>query len=360
MCQLTLINNPKLLIPLLYENSLDNKDGVGIYSYDTKQVFKSEKQAVEVLTDVYKFLKENKSKIYLAHVRSASTNKTNIKAEFSHPFITDNYIVFHNGTFEGFNVNTETTDTLEFAKELSKNYSENIIEAFNKTYKTGKFALMIVDRNTDKIYVLRGETADLNFFRIKMGDENIVLINTLSSDVYHVIDIVNITKSLFTSDKSFIRIEETFQLEKNTAYEFINNQLVKIGEVKEAKKQPVTVYGSRYNFSESYDYNYAETYNINNLEFINKLKNMGLSLFEVDFLLKSLFNKNIYNVYNNNIYESLYNKISPYFDNRKKYIWNKIQNKSDMFVLDIYRKFNLKVPYFVNSIGDLEKCLKSI
>lgn len=371
MCQLTLINTknydliPKILLPLLYENSLSNKDGTGIYSYNTKAIFKSKKQATDILSDLYKFLLNNKSDTYLAHVRLASVNKSNITDEFSHPYNTDNYVVFHNGTFEHYNKIADSTDTLEFAKELSNNYNSDIIKAFNNVYKGGKYALFVVDKNTDKIYVIRGDTAKLYYFKLRIFNEEVTVINTDYFTFDKTIDYLSMFVSLFYH-KNIGEIIDNKELDKNTCYEFINGELVKIGDVKEEYKEVIVPKYNTTGYNSVYTSGYNTAYTNNNTTYTksidtsiaSKIKDdLKLTVFEVDLLLKRNYDVNIYHLINTDKLEELYLKLKPHYDRTKYIIWKSILRRSDEFILDIYRNNNLVVPYFMNSLEELRKCL---
>lgn len=373
MCQLTIINSlnnldlvPKILLPLLYENSMQNRDGTGIYSYDTNTIFKSKDTAADILPDLYKFLLNNKSNTYLAHVRLASVNKNKITDEFSHPFNTDNYIVFHNGTFDYYNKIADSTDTLEFAKELSNNYDKDIIKAFNNTYKGGKYALFVVDKNTNKIYVIRGNTAKLHYFKLRIFDNEVTVINTDYFTFDKTVDYLSMFVSLFYH-KDMGEIIDSKELDMNTCYEFnINNgELIKIGAVKEEYKEVVV---PNYNFTSNtaYTSGYNTVYKTNNttydksldIDIASKIKNdLKLTVFEVDLLLKKNYDLNIYHLVNTDKLKELYSKLKPHYSNEKYLVWKNILKRSDEFILDIYRNNNLVVPYFMNSLDDLKKCL---
>lgn len=359
MCQLTLINgknktlNKNFLKLLLYNNSLDNLDGTGLFSFDAKMFIKSKIPAFNWQNEIEKFLVEYPSKLIVAHVRSASTNKTKIEDKFAHPFKTDKYLVFHNGTFEKMTVSSDTTDTFEFAKLLTENYTGDIVKDFNNVYKGGKFALIIYDMELKKLFILRGATAFLHKTTIEINGEKLFLINTEENTIIRTINQLNLAGDLF-GIKNNIKIGNIELLDENSAFEFNpnKNELIKIGEVKETKSSVENVYGYNTIYGTGYDYSSSDPSPI-----INKLKSFGIT-FEIDLLLKENHDKLLSDYASTTILEDLYEKLKPFYSNEKAKIWKDILKKnSDLFLLDIYRKFKLTVPYFFNSTEQLKKCI---
>lgn len=367
MCQLTIVHskntdlNSKIIIPIAYNNSINNSDGTGIFSVDTNYYLKTKEPAYNYLRELYAFTKEHCSNTFVLHVRSASTNKTSIEDRFAHPYITDNYIVFHNGTFDGFAVDKDSTDTMLFAKKLSENYNKNIIEAFNKTYNGGKFALIIYDLNTKKLYVLKGETAPLYLYKVKILDENMTIINTQDNTLETTLNNMLLNIKLFSEHKENpVDILEKVDIEKNKAYEFNTNngKLQKIGEVKETIKRSVyqSVYNNVWNDNEFVThYNYSHTI-IDAV--LNSLSKMLLSPFELELILHKNYNKTFTSYIDTTILSKVNEELLKLFDTKKLELWKEIVKRNkDLFILDIYKKYSLKVPYFANREEDLIKCI---
>lgn len=356
MCQLTIINsnnyiiNKNFLNLLLYNNSLNNPDGTGVFSYNTKSIVKSKHPAYNLIDDLEEFLTKNKSNLYIAHVRKASTNRANINEKFAHPFNVNNYLVFHNGTFDKMPINADTTDTLEFAKLLDENYSGNIINDFNKVYKGGKFALIIYDKNKDKIFILKGDSANLYKFELAYNNTTINIINTEEETLLNTVNQLNIASKFFKI-KNDIKIINVEDIPKNTCYEYnINDgKLIKIGEIKEIKYAYTT-------FSVN-DTNTKFLPTTGRNTFLENLKELSLSL-EIDLLLHKNYGINLSSTLSSTYLEKLYLSLINYYSPDKYKIWKKVlKSNNNKFLLDIYKDFNLKVPYFMNSEEDLLKCI---
>lgn len=359
MCQLTLIagkNISRFLSQLLYVNSLSNEDGHGIYSYRNKLYYKSELPFYNNTKEVSKFLDENESDIYLCHVRAASTLKNKISAEFSHPIVTKNYVFFHNGTYSGY-YSSEKTDTMLFAEELDKEYTGNIIEDYKKVYKGGKFANLIVDRNTNKIYILRGDTAKLYKCLVKIGGEIVTIINTDINSLIHALNITNLT--LFNwGRKERIELIKYDLLEKDTAYEFNPDtyELTKIGSIEEKVYTTVVTYTRDDYYTRS-----SQTYsNASDKAIVNRIKNLGLTAFEMDIILQAYNQKTLRNYINLSDIEPVVRILEAYYLRAHRKVWEKILHRSGMFVLDVYKQYNLAIPYFMNSLEELKNVLSAL
>lgn len=184
MCMLTTVVSPsdkfsrEFLVLLLMLNSAANKDGTGIWSAKTS--WKTELAAIGTINlgeIAQHVLNDAKSKIYMGHVRAASTGIP-VTLENAHPFVSEmvGITLAHNGklipkekpSWLAIADIYKTSDSFVFLRELenkikSQGKNRDIIVAMQETMKifTGKFAFLIYDDIENNFYAVRGKSAKL-------------------------------------------------------------------------------------------------------------------------------------------------------------------------------------------------------
>ena len=224
MCMLTFIDFKdqdlaKLIIrPLTELNSLSNKDGFGYYLFSESRLIKTKKSASEWWPkNEDKFLESHENINGIYHVRLASTNKLNLKAEDSHPFCDGSLVLAHNGTLGIRSDFEKAYSDIVKSKKIDSEMFLNVLKEFwkstddkhdamknalNKFY--GSFAFLIHDLSSpDKLFIAKGKQKRLHFFVVYEGEEQVgVLLNTGSWELDFISNILIRYGKIYNRDLS--------------------------------------------------------------------------------------------------------------------------------------------------------------
>jgi predicted glutamine amidotransferase len=281
MCQLTLVNvnqrelAKQLLTLLLINNTKnDHHDGVGMTYHISKDGQPSRYRRVH-LTPPYRQLNfyDTFTNVELlpkypivAHVRKAATafskkekDDDELREQHLHPFISSDrsLILAHNGTLyfqdgkRDKKAEKEFPDMIDsqiflevFAKEyekskkakLHKNISTNVVEALNSAMKEfyGKFAFLIEEMNTNKVYIVRGK-ATLFRSEISINDKPVGFV--VNTEFEGLRDSLHLLVQIWKQHKNAVLTYTVPNpLEEETIYEVKGKSLEVIGEAKQNVK----------------------------------------------------------------------------------------------------------------------------
>jgi len=304
MCELILVStgnekmNKRLAFLLAWEDSESNKDGFGFYNPKDDKIWKTELAARNIL-NVGEAMSHMSigTRPLMAHVRASSTytfgayKKTNTP-EFAHPFMSEKYVLCHNGTLE-FREEAKNTEYkgkdmidsqafLEVLTENPKPFLEAIKETVDKFY--GKFAFLIVDRKDKTQYIVRGKSATLHKAPIMLdGVEIGYVVNTVATDLHNAF---RIYKNLYEVDGGKIELGTVEILPEDTVYVATSKFVKKVGTVTEVARPVATAangYHGRY-----YPYGaWEDDYSCENITPINLTKMDKAVADAVKFLLEN-------------------------------------------------------------------------
>lgn len=391
MCQLTFINtnnkelNKKLLLNQYLVNTVvSHRDGWGFFNKE-KGLFKTKFHPWET-TNIGEIISERikNSEPILAHVRLATaTNKVKeVCDENSHPFETKDFVVAHNGTFDGDILSEEKfkekIDSEIFTILLQEAYDKNpklsIIKLLEKAYSdnlTGKFAFLIYFKPVNKYYIIRGRTAMLHKADISEYDPETekqkrigFIVNTDKEDIQRAFQFAFKNHQL-ESGKEF-RITEPELLKMNTVYQVINDHIQEIGNLTEKDKvvaRPATNYenneyyqGLNYGGRGRHNYqNRQSTYLSSPEEFLTNLYDLyGLGIQEIDLLFLEITGLPLIGATREEfkVFEEM---IEPFLDlhtEHKGNLWRKLTERI-FNKMEAYEYFQLQFPYFVNEVSTL-------
>ena len=316
MCELTYVHtgdvrrNRMILYALMYTDSSKHKDGTGFSQGD--MVWKSSFQACNItnlLSLVYKNVKTNEP--IIGHTRFATIGAgigKEICEANSHPFISERYILAHNGTLAPKVVLTadqkkelgNMTDSEYFLTCLQKAKKTAFIEAFNETMTefTGKFAMLIHDRTDGHNYAVRGFSAPLHCIPITTFVDGVEIpagfvINTEKEDL---IKGLVLAKNLCFQYPFSFDYTKVFELDKETIYLLDGAEPTKVGTVKEnflvaaqaASVQTWSNGGRTYGVTEG-----VTTRIYPGKKYIDFCFQYGLASWDADMLVLSFLGKNI-------------------------------------------------------------------
>jgi len=363
MCQLTLISTSipyitrNLFYSLLVANSMQNRDGTGFYDPIANTYWKTEKAADTIEVELAKQLSVFNNETIIGHVRSASlTGAVKIVTkEKAHPFISENFILFHNGGLErkerAWNKADEgLIDSEVFLMQLQSNYRKehNIVKLLQNTMEQfcGKFAFMII--HNSNIYVIRGKSAELYQCNITSGGERVgMVVNTgnisgekglLKGCAYTLLNNVPV---------DFSKLEE---LEKESIFLFRpqSKDLEKIGELKENDK-PYSYAVNNSNYSNWTAVTATEKAAKRIYEYMVEL---GLTLEEMNNLIDKSIGVGILQLTpkDYNLLFLILEEFKKRKDgNAKSYaLWHDIRNHSGILGIEIYDKLDIQFPYFLD------------
>ncbi|PNX51819.1 MAG: hypothetical protein BV456_01705 [Thermoplasmata archaeon M8B2D] len=387
MCQLTFIHtsdvelNKKLLInQYLVNTAVSHRDGWGFFT-KPKGLFKTMYHPWEtsnigtIIKDRVKF-----SEPIIAHVRLATaTNKVKeVCNENSHPFETKDFVVAHNGTFDGDILSEERfkdkIDSEIFTILLQEAYDKNpklsIIKLLEKAYSenlTGKFAFLIYFKPADKYYIVRGRTAMLHKSDISEYDPETekskkigFIINTDKDDIKRAFKFAAKNYELETG-KEFI-ISDPEILKMNTVYQVMGDYIKEIGSLLEKDK----VVAAR-NHNDAYinnGYNYGRRYNsvvtppvgvkTPDIFLVDLCDLYGLSISEVDLLFLEITGMPIIASTREEfkIFQEIAESYLDLHTEHKGNLWRKLTERT-FNKLEAYSYFDLQFPYFVNEVSTL-------
>jgi predicted glutamine amidotransferase len=388
MCQLTFINsnnkelNKKLLVSQFLMNTVTtHRDGWGFFTKESG-VCKTSLNPWQTanLGDLIKNKIKNSEPI-LAHVRlaTATNNIKDVCDENSHPFETKDFIVAHNGSFEGDALSEkrfkDKIDSEIFAILLQETFDKypklSIIKLIDKAYSenlTGKFAFLIYCKPVNKFYIVRGKTAKLYKSEILLRnpktekDKKVgFIVNTEKIELLRSFRFASANHQLETGE-SFV-INEPVELKENTVYQVHDKFLRELGNVEEKIKTVAVTANNANNFG-GFQHNHGG-YNRNISTPAQKVKTpedflldlydlYGLTLPEIDLLFLEITGLPIIASPKENfsIFEEM---IEPYLEMHTKH-------KADLWVhlgekffdkMEVYEHFDLQFPYFVNEVSAL-------
>lgn len=260
MCQLTFINtsdaefNLKFLLnQYLINTTVTHKDGWGFFT-PSKGIFKTSLHPWQTL-NLGRVLSQRiiEPEPIIAHVRLASLchNKKEVKTENAHPFESEDFVLAHNGTFEGDIIDDERfkdkIDTEIFLTVLQETYDrfpkKKIAKLIDEVYTehfTGKFALLIYFKPKNRFFVVRGTSALLYKIDIYEGEDRKkakkvgFIINTDKADLEKAF--IWTCNDLQISGKNYF-MDEPVLLQLNTVFIVNSTFLREIGNIKEIKKE---------------------------------------------------------------------------------------------------------------------------
>ena len=378
MCQLTLIDlkkksyNNLFLYLSLVNNSKVHKDGFGFLA-NKQDIFKSEKSP-RVLINLSEIIStvNTSDEMILSHVRQIAVGKVPLLKD-SHPFRLPDFILAHNGTLKWKDQANESKytgiiDSEIFASELQLAYNSNpnFVECIKNTYEkfTGKFAFLIYNIRENKFYVVRGKTAKLHLANIfKLEGENSTslgyIINTELDTAKDAIETFIDIVELMDSSVLDYKIEE---IDEECIYEYTGESLIKLSEIKENIE--VKQFGNDYDDTYEWCRNSMTTthnyHKVNNqLDKIESfLTENLLNLVDLDNLCYVLFNKCLLECSESDINVDILNNFAKINSNSKKRYWSEL--KYYIITDDLYMKYQLNYPYFINPKKKLSSALNTI
>lgn len=386
MCQLTLAglkNNPKgnliwTIIQGQINSEILNRDGWGIFFPDTEKYWKTEKPAntlIQLYGDLSKIDGKGSLPI-LSHVRHA-TKGSKKSLEEVHPFETNNFILFHNGTLEFDDPNEGNKEEFKnkidsecFAILLQKYWDEtnDMVKALNLAYSkmSGKFAFLIWNKKERQIYIVRGKTADL--WMLDFGEKGVVIntqrdylnrVSILMQNILQIdgffIDVLNIDPVILPENSIFKLTEE--------------NKVEKIGEIVEkAVETPDNLEWRKWknlgqkNPKQEDSKNPLPTSDNINLKIWYCIKDLEISLEYLDLYCYKLFSLGLLYLSKDEI-KKLYDNLEAVRSKVHKKIsseWAKIKQNKQLSDIEVHETFkNLEFPYWENSLTDLRECKRS-
>jgi len=397
MCQLTLIhvdksvtNSVKIARSFLNiaatTNAYLNDDGFGFYS---NKVLVRTQLPGNLVINIGE-LSEKCNSTIMCHVRKASFNSPaggkKLGDEFAHPFESKYFILAHNGSLE-FRVEPidkkpyeNKIDSQVFLDFLTDEYEKtNIFEtALDKALEQfyGKFAFIIYEKPTNSYYVVRGSSAELNYypFLIKnllgADEQKGFIINTEKLSLEKIIICGRNFSQIFGFNYVFDP-KLIVPIAVNSAFR-ISDSLVELKTNFKEETKPVVVIGAR-KYDEQYgNYGYssgtafgggnfgysreAKIRNYHRLEADNFMREWSLSLHEIDWLVYLTFRKPLLELEEDewetfllDILKKLSGKISG-----KRALWNKAYDELlKVFITprQIYSNTDLTFPYFLEKRG---------
>ena len=396
MCQLTFINtsnkdfNKIFLVNQYLVNTINtHQDGWGVFTEDSG-VFKTEVEPW--LTSNLGVLIKNKitsSKSIIAHVRLASyTNaKKEVSMRNSHPFETKDFILAHNGMFEGEIIKEERfkdkIDSEIFAIVLQETYDKfpkmklpNLLkEAY--TEFTGKFALLIYFKPKNRYFIARGKSAKLfkiDIFEGESKKKSKKIGFVINTDKVDLLRSFNFSTKQSQLDKSaaFFFKGEIEELKENKVYIVNATYLRAVGKIEEKDKVIVSKEweSSRYDNHEHLRNRRggvipqrAGTINNNKyVEFLLRLYDFyGLTATEIDtlFLQVTGFATITADKEQFDLFEELLTPLLEEFSTHKKNVWKKLCTHVSS-PIEAYNGYEVQFPYFLNDIRILDSKWKVV
>jgi predicted glutamine amidotransferase len=353
------------------ENSrLLHKDGFGLCDSELK-VIKTSIEPNNLLNLGKDFLNiSNLSGRVLFHVRRASSINKDVSSDKAHPFESKDLILAHNGTLEYLGrkvLPLNTIDSEDFLFVLQQEYEidKNLPAALKRAYLEfrGKFAFIIVDKNTKQYYIARGNTATVHKVNIKItynngNIENCLALNTeKDSFISALVRFKNIAEMLYEVqiDIDFSKID---LIPENSIFILEEDKIKKIDDIKEvAIPEPVRLIVPVNSSS-----NYLKDASPTHKDIINFMNSFGITLWELDKLVHIMCEKPLISCadrdledFNELIISNLVKDREKYITKKKTKVWEKVRKAFTHNFEKIYEY--IEFPYFVNEVKDLEKAL---
>lgn len=388
MCQLNFINlndeglNKMYLWLQAYFNSFDDhKDGFGYFTKDYG-IYRFMVPPSRC-TNAGELISVNFSgnNPVISHVRKASISTRiprdkNLVLENVHPFQTANFVLAHNGTLEFKDEKKmdekrwkEKIDTKIFLERLEEVYLENkkkFVLSLKKTMDefTGKFAFLIYEISTDKYYVVRGDTALLHQYEVKIDGKRIgFVVNTERNSLIrgmlcfaNYAELNNIGHIEF--DEKDIKI-----LDRETIYVLDKRNggfLKRLDDIKENRK-PIKVYGTQREDNQSWQNNYKNSNAKRQMDDIQKrillfLDEWDISIYYLNEMVMSIFNSSIFECDEEDL-RVVASLVIPTIeakcgkrDKNLKRVWKQMKEISPHFVdIRLHSEANIEFPYMLET-----------
>lgn len=390
MCQLCFINlnsrvyNTTFLLHQMQINaSVGHEDGCGYYS-KTSGLWKTD-LAAHIITNLGRIIRNSISdgSPIMSHVRKATfTNNVKTKSsEKSHPFEGEKLVLAHNGHLDLKDTEKpdkekvkDMIDTEIFLYYLEMEYDgTNFVSALQKTMEkfTGKFAFIIFDKINEKWYIVRGESALLHYIQYMGG----IIVNTermsLINGMRNFVNDLQLLSAKNINVEDF-KIENIKEVAKETIFEVVGKELVKVGEVKENKK----VYAAASTWNEDRNWYNGWGTNNNNRNFATAtggsvqekiesfLSDFEISVFYLDNIIYCLLGAGLLECTANDL-NCLVNDVIPFIRSRtKKHIikeWRRLKNdNAKLSDIELNLKTGLNFPYMFNTVSEIRTARASI
>jgi predicted glutamine amidotransferase len=262
MCQLILANTHNKTINRLFyfmltlkDSDVSNKDGFG---YTTgERVYRTEKTPIQAGIGTVVGNSSIDTGTIAGHVRQASFGTIAfpklVGIDHSHPFVTEDYILMHNGTLE-FKDSKELEkykdkqyiDSRMFVLELQEMKNKTPTELFpvilNKTMAKfrGKFAFIIYEKATKSFFIIRGKTADLHMAKVIVEGVPGIVINTALKELKESLGFITELGKVLGIEMSY---EEPVIIKPETINILNPDSIQEIGIITETVKPlPVTIW----------------------------------------------------------------------------------------------------------------------
>jgi predicted glutamine amidotransferase len=395
MCQLILANtHNKIMNRLLYfilslkDSDTGNKDGFGYTTGD--RVFCSDKTP---FTAGIATIIQNSSistKPVAGHVRSASFvvgKERMLGAEFSHPFISDDYILMHNGTLEFIDIeyakkykDARLIDSQMFLLELQESTTKNplltLSDHMKETMKKfrGKFAFIIYEKATATFYAIRGKTADLHYAKVIVNKKPGIVINTAMKELKDTLSYATELCKIFNIELSY---EEPQLIKPETINVLTDDEIIEVSDITEnARPVAITTWfsdgdyeegeswvgGSRYTQRRAEKKQPSDSTN-NNIHKLSKfMSGNGIPPSELDEIWYHLYGNGLLNITEKQL-ELFVEKAIPTFNKRRSHnqyvYYERLQTKLKTSNLrEFFSKSKLQFPYILNDVQTLKKELE--
>lgn len=385
--------NGLYLYSTLVENSRSlHKDGYGFFN-SASGVIKGE---VEPLFEHN--LGKNTSRVnpdpVLSHVRLASATRgvKQVSVVNSHPFEYSHIILAHNGSLTPRSYKIwddplykDKIDSDAFGTMVNGIIEKegcSVLQALSTAYESwyGKFAFLIYSKDDKKFYVCRGETAKLHITKVleSPGKTIGVVINTDKDAINRSINVFANQLQVLVGKTVFWN--EGVELSENTVYEFSDDDLVKIGEVKETKYvAPVAhqpAFGDSNTGWEYYskrtevdgpvvsksDYgSMEESYS----KIYKFLEYTGLSISELDHLFKTILGIALLEATETDIYtfiDRIMPKLRTAFQKKKgiRKEWKTLVNKTSNDPFLALEQHEIQFPYFLEQMPKVRQARQGV
>ena len=388
MCQLFCANtgnkevNKLLTYNMAYFGSSVHKHGFGILY--NKKFWKTAFGASQLLGLGISInnIVSGKSPV-LSHIRLASRG-VEIKKELSHPFETENFILFHNGTLfykdkekeesreyvvsyvNEYRVQVNTaykkSDSLCFVEELEKIYTsekKEFVESLKETMKLfyGTFAFLVLEKKTNKLYVVRGKTKQL--FMSFVYDSDDALERDLSEELLGFViateretlgeGIHQTNNALGLQGKKHLSFSKPQLLREETIFQIDDKSLVILDEIPENAPPAKPV--AKSNFVSKANGAIENTPMIRLCKF---MVNNSLTPEDMDLLFFLSMGKFLVEM-NNATAKTFLDEVAPKLSANKTL--RKRVKKLGFIHRHIYKKYNLEFPWGVESIEKLKETI---
>lgn len=117
----------------------------------------------------------------------------------THPIVTEDFYVFHNGIFAGLG-DREESDTVKYSKLLQENYNQlkDVAKAIQQTQKTigGYYSVLIYHKGKGKLYYYKESGSSIYFIQ----DKEWFVLSTIKENIYYAKRFFRINEEIKTID----------------------------------------------------------------------------------------------------------------------------------------------------------------